>query len=316
MLSLYNFRNWLLNQQWFTSKLLPALPRPVRWGLRKLYFLPSDVIDRLLGRRDELVPPKSLIFTGAVEDFRPSGDALVRRLVEAGSLTPYSSVLDLGSGMGRIAAALVSYRGDSGRYEGLDIVASGVRWCSENITPQYPSYRFTHADVYNKEYNPGGRIKASEYKLRFDDETFDLVVLASVFTHMLPDDMGRYLSEVARVLKSGGTCCASYNLLDAEALNAMREGRSAFRFTRVGPHWVTDTNVPELAVAYEESYVRDVFQALGLSPSFHRGWWSGRGDLSREPPRFFREGDADFYYFDQDYVLATKVTVTEQTRDI
>ena len=36
-----------------TSRLLPALPRSLRWTLRKLYFLPSDLIERVLSSRDE-----------------------------------------------------------------------------------------------------------------------------------------------------------------------------------------------------------------------------------------------------------------------
>ena len=124
---------------------------------------------------------------------------------------------------------------------------------------------------------------------------------------MLPDDMRHYIAEVARVLKRGGTCCASYNLLDAESLRTMKAGRGAFRFTPLGPHWVVDVNVPELAVAYEEDYARKLFEEHGLSCTIHHGWWSGRTDTSREPPWFLGQDDPDFRYFDQDYVLATKV---------
>lgn len=303
---LYGFRNWLLNQPWFTSRLLPAIPRRLRWTLRKFYFLPSDLIERVVGDRDEMVPPKSLIFTGSVDDFRSSGEALVRRLASFGSLTPESAVLDVGCGIGRFAVALVDYRDGGGTYEGVDIVPTGIKWCNENIASQYGSYNFTLADIFNKEYNPAGHLEASQYCFPFDDETFDLAVLASVFTHMLPEDMRHYVAEIARVLKRGGTCCASYNLLDGESLRAMEAGQSAFRFTRVGPHWVVDVTVPELAVAYEEAYARELFERHGLSCSVHHGWWSGRASTARETPGFFQQDDPDFQYFDQDYVLATK----------
>ncbi|MDQ3849837.1 MAG: class I SAM-dependent methyltransferase [Actinomycetota bacterium] len=304
---LYDFRTWLLNQQWFTSTLLPAMPRSLRWTLRRLYFLPSDFIKRMVGDRDEMVPPHASIFTGSVDDFRSSGEALVRRLAEFGVLAEDSKVLDVGSGMGRVAVGLISYRGGRGSYQGLDIVPAGVKWCRENITSKHESYDFMLADIFNKEYNPTGRLKSSEYEFPFADGTFDLAVLASVFTHMLPEDMRQYVAEVARVLKRGGTCCASFNLLNAESLGAMEAGRSAFRFTCVGPHWVVDVNVPELAVAYEEAYVRHLFEQHGLSCSIHHGWWSGRTGTSRQSPRFFGQDDQDYRYFDQDYVLATKV---------
>ena len=128
---------------------------------------------------------------------------------------------------------------------------------------------------------------------------------------MLPEDMRHYIAEVARVLTRGGTCCASYNLVDAESLRTMKAGRGAFRFTRLGPHWVVDVNVPELAVAYEEDYARKLFEELGLSCTIHHGWWSGRTDTSRQPPWFLDQDDPDFRYFDQDYVLATKSQVRD-----
>src|SRR4029453_8895583 len=172
---LYGCRSWLLKQQWFTSRLLPALPRSLRWRLRKLYFLPSDLIERVLNDPDELVPPRSSIFTGSVDDFRSSGEALVRRLADSGRLTPDSKVLDIGSGMGRVAVALISYRDGSGSSQGLEIAPSGVGWGGGHIPPNHPNYPFRLADIFNKEYNPGGRLKASEYRFPFNDETFDLV---------------------------------------------------------------------------------------------------------------------------------------------
>jgi hypothetical protein len=64
-----------------------------------------------------------------------------------------------------------------------------------------------------------------------------------IFTHMLPEDMRHYIAEVAQVLKRGGTCCASYNLLDAESLRTMKTGRGAFRFTRLArTGWSTSTS--------------------------------------------------------------------------
>ena len=155
--AVYALRAWLLRQQWFTSTVLPSIPRPARWLLRRLYFLPSDLIDRMLGHREEMFPPKSEIFTGSVDDFKRSGQALVRRLVDLAGLTPDSTVLDVGAGMGRLAVALTPYLKGGGCYEGMEIVPSGIKWCNDNITSRFPNFRFTLADIYNKEYNPNGR---------------------------------------------------------------------------------------------------------------------------------------------------------------
>jgi SAM-dependent methyltransferase len=262
--------------------------------LRRLYFLPLDVIDRLVGDRDELVPPKSKIFTGSVDDFAETGTDLVEHLVDLGCLGPQSKVLDVGSGMGRLAVALLSYRGEQASYDGLEIVREGVEWCNSNITAKHPNYRFELADIYNKEYNPTGRVPAWAYRFPYADDSFDLVVLVSVFTHMLPDDMEQYISEIGRVLRPGGHCFATYSLLDPESKRRMQAGESQRRFTQVGAHWVVDTKVPELATAYEEAFVRDLFARHAQSCSVHYGTWSGRPTPPDDPPRF-----------DQDFVLTT-----------
>jgi ubiquinone/menaquinone biosynthesis C-methylase UbiE len=290
--ALHALRKRLLGQQWFTSTILPAIPRPVRWTLRRLYFLPSDLMDRMLGHREEMVPPKSMIFTGSVDDFKASGEALLQRLVDFAGLTPDSKILDIGSGMGRLAVALTSYLHASGSYEGLDIVPSGISWCNENIASRYPNFHFTLADVFNKEYHPGGRLKPSEYRFPYADETFDVVVLASVFTHMLPEDMDHYIAEISRVLRKGGRCYASYSLINEMSRQAMESGQSSLRFRRhSGPSWVVDTKVPELAVGYDEPYVRDLYERHGLSGQYrvYYGGWSGRPPSSGESPEFSQD---------------------------
>jgi ubiquinone/menaquinone biosynthesis C-methylase UbiE len=275
---LYAVRRYLLDQPFFTSKVLPAIPRPARWALRKIYLKPADVIDQAIGRRADMVPPRSEMFVGSVEDFERSGELLVQRLIDLAGLTPHTSVLDLGSGIGRLAVALTRHLGPDGRYEGLDIVASGIEWCTSNITPHHPNFRFTLADVFNGEYNPGGRAQPVEYRLPYDDEAFDLVVLTSVFTHMLPADVEHYADEIARVLKPGARCFATFSLLDDASRRLMDTGQSDTKFTHViGPAAVVDEKVPELAVAYDEGYVRDLFEHRGMrTHAIHYGSWSGR----------------------------------------
>jgi SAM-dependent methyltransferase len=134
------------------------------------------------------------MFVGSVDNFEASGELLVRRLIEVAGLTPTSRVLDIGCGIGRLAVALTPYLDPQARYEGLDIVPSGIEWCTENITSRYPNFRFTLADVSNREYNPSGRLAPTEYRLPYADATFDLVVLTSVFTHMLPAEKEHYVT--------------------------------------------------------------------------------------------------------------------------
>ncbi len=272
-----HLRIWLLRQPWFLGVLLPALPRRVRWMLRKIYLAPVDIADRLLGRQQDWLPPKADTFTGGVADFAGSGEMLVQALADVAGLTPSSHVVDVGCGVGRLAIPMASFLDSDGLYEGLDVVPKGIAWCSENISSQHRNVHFTLADVYNSEYHPQGRMKASQYSFPYGDDSFDVAVLVSVFTHMLPADLDRYMSEIARVLKPGGRCFATYCLLDRNDPMVASAARRWFKHDR-GVYSVASTKVPELAVGYEERYVHELYAKHGLSdePGVHRGGWSGR----------------------------------------
>lgn len=83
------FRDLLLRQEWFNSVLMPAIPRSVRWRLRKLYFKLPDLIESALGESNELIPPKSMIFVGTV-DFKEGAQEGIDRLIRMNVITPES----------------------------------------------------------------------------------------------------------------------------------------------------------------------------------------------------------------------------------
>lgn len=293
------FRHFLFRQQWFNSVLMPAIPRQVRWNLRKLYFLLPDLIDSALGESDELIPPKSKIFVGSV-DFKEGAKEEMNRLIRMGVITPESDVLDIGCGIGRLAIPLTSYL-KGGEYDGLDIVPTGIDWCNEHITRKYPDFHFTLADVFNKEYNPHGHVAASDYTFPYRDNSFDLVVLLSVFTHMLPDDTQRYIAEISRVLRPGGRCWATFYILNADSIERMGAGEGSLDFKHDhGTYWTVNDKAPELSTGYEEGYITELFERHGLSlaDGVHFSGWCGRPALW---------GDETGNIGDQDLLLATKV---------
>jgi SAM-dependent methyltransferase len=270
-------RLWLLTQRWFSSHVLPALPRWLRWGLRTVYLAPIDLAERLLGRQQAVMPPRANNCSGAVIDFKGSGKALVKALEEEAGLTPSSRVLDIGCGYGRLAAAMPDYLGPHGSYDGLDIVPEAIRWCEANITSAHGNIRFKLADVFNKEYSPNGAVNAADYRLPFEDQTLDVIVLISVFTHMLPTEVDHYLGEIARILKPNGRCFASYLLLTEQSRRLMATKGSSFKFTYdMGSHWLVSRKVPELAVRYEEKFVRDLHAKHGLASVLRPGYWCGQ----------------------------------------
>lgn len=236
-----------------------------------------DARDAVLRRRDPLTPPHRLGFVGS-GDFRTAGNEFRKLFVELGGLRPDEDVLDVGSGVGRAAIGLTGWL--QGRYEGIDVVRRGIEWCRQAITPRYPNFRFQVADVYNRHYNPVGRFAASEYRFPFEDESFDFVVLTSVFTHLLPADRDNYISEIARVLRPAGRCFATFFLLNDEARSSLQPagGSVDFRFERPG-YWTSNERIPEAAVAFEEADVTERLERDGLRMrAIQYGGWSGRAD--------------------------------------
>jgi SAM-dependent methyltransferase len=251
---------------------------------RKLFQLMAYKTGVRLGRRDTFIPPGSLHKVGGPH-FAAAGQEFLRYFVDLCGLEPHERVLDVGCGTGRMARPLTSYlRG--GSYDGTDIVAPSVRWCQQTYTPRYPNFRFHFADIYNKAYNPGGKYRASEYRLPFAASSFDFVFLTSVFTHMLARDMENYLSEVARVLKGDGPCLITYFLLNPDSLKLIEGGLSEYGFGHeLGGCRVEYEDVPEAVVAYDEDVIRALYGRCGLSISepIRYGRWCGRGGgLSRQ----------------------------------
>jgi ubiquinone/menaquinone biosynthesis C-methylase UbiE len=272
-----SLRHWLISQKWFSSYLLPALPRRVRWVLRAAYLAPVDWLERLSGRADSTKPPRSINFTGAVSNLSTSSAAFRKALVEVAGLTPESHVLDVGCGFGRLATDLTHYLSAEGSYDGLDIVRTGINWCITNIPNPNTNMRFRHANVYNEEYNPEGQFQAAEYRFPYDDGSFDIVTLASVFTHMLPREVDNYLSEIVRVLKPDGRCFATYHMLTPVSLRLMSSKESIMNYKHdCGDYRVVSRQVPELAVAYVKDFMDKLYVKHGLTPTFYPGFWCGQ----------------------------------------
>ncbi len=192
-------------------------------------------------------------------------------------LRPDHRVLDIGSGVGNLAIGLRDYLHS---YDGVDIHAEAVEWCQRAITRRHSTFRFHHADLASRAYNPRGAIPAREYHFPFPDESFDFIFLASVFTHMLPDAVEHYLHEIARLLAPAGVCVASFFLLNDETSSGVEAGRSFMSFRVAHPSGLCrlhDAAVPEAAVAIDEQFVRRVLEQADLDiRDVRRGrWWCG-----------------------------------------
>lgn len=90
--------------------------------------------------------------------------------------------------------------------------------------------------------------------------------LASVFTHLLPDEVDNYLSEISRVLKPGGRCLCTYFLLNEESLSLIERAKGALDLKPgTNVYRVLDPENPNHAVRYDEGYTQSLYQRHGLA---------------------------------------------------
>ncbi|HLX31783.1 MAG TPA: class I SAM-dependent methyltransferase [Gaiellaceae bacterium] len=274
--------------------------RELRWSLRRRYsgvlwqnpvvkaLMPLvDAADKLVRLTRGLghLPPFSVRMhaTSVVGEFGGrrwvrNGKQLTRTLTDLG-LQPDHRVLEIGCGPGRQALALADYL-QPGGYVGFDIDPQSIRACKAQ--PALAKFEFILADVENEVYNPGGGTKGSEYRFPLDDDSFDFVFLASVYTHLLEDDCANYAREMMRLLKPGGTAAVSTYLQTTPV-----PGQALSFSGRAGEAYVEYPDIPTKVVGYE----LDAFER----------WFAG-GELTGLRGRWRNDGSGQLREW-QDWVV-------------
>lgn len=240
----------------------------------------QDQYEVITGKRNSMVPPARFVHinAGSAEKI---GHIFFTYFVELAGLKKTDHVLDVGSGYGRMAVPLTGFLSSHSRYEGLEIIEAGVNWCNKKITPKFRNFKFHKIDVQNGRYNPNGNTRAADYMFPFKDESFDFVLLTSVFTHMMPADFENYLAEISRVLKPGGTCFITYFLLNPSSEKMIKAGKSRFTLKHTFETCRIESETdPEFVVAFKQKNIQNSYEKYNLKfKSVHYGSWCGRTDF-------------------------------------
>jgi SAM-dependent methyltransferase len=187
-----------------------------------VFLLPAGRARRLLRRVGRIIPGRDyVLYRGHVlplpdmrsrmcgdqytsdEFFLESASAEARRLVTNLAYTTNSNVVEIGSGLGRLATGLLRELGEV-QYWGFDAVEPWIAWCKQHIQRKHPSFRFAHVDVANENYNPGGAALDKEFRFPLPDGHADIVYMWGVFTNMRLKDARIYVSEIRRLVRQGG----------------------------------------------------------------------------------------------------------------
>ena len=278
------------------KQLRTYIPPSLKRVVKIVMYSCIDVYRTVTGTKKPMTPPAmaSLLIGGG--DFHNVGRAIRRQLINTVGLHKHSTILEIGSGYGRVAVALADMVCPPGRYDGVEIVEKAVNWCTSEITPSYPNFRFHHADVSNPYAKRARGQSADSYQLPFDHNTYDIVYLTSVFSHMRPGEIRSYLDETARVMKPNGRCFATYYLINdfTETQLASNKATQNFRYD-FGDFLSTHKRTPEHAIGVYESMIRTFYEEVGLvidEPILYGSW---------------SVGEKRFSY--QDVILATKAPI-------
>lgn len=146
------------------------------------------------------------------QGFQESGKrelTLFRDLIaeQGGDLASAERILDFGCGCGRLTRHLPSM--SQANIYGCDYNRRLVNWCAENLTGAFQTNRL-------------------KPPLGYADESFDIIYLYSVFTHLREATQKAWLEEFHRVLKPGGLVLISFHDEDHRALREIGIAADAF----------------------------------------------------------------------------------------
>jgi ubiquinone/menaquinone biosynthesis C-methylase UbiE len=237
---------------------------------------PGDTLFNLL--ESSLPVPEKEDRVGVGGSFKFVACDFLGHFVNKANLQRNEMVLDAGCGVGRMAYSLAYYLDKTAHYEGFDIVQKWIDWSQSEIHSRYPNFNFKWVNLYSQHYNPEGTLQAENLVFPYDNQQFSFVFLTSVFTHIYANAVQNYLQQVARVLQPGGRCLCTFFLLNEEAQQLMKAGKSKLNFIyQAHNSYYAQPDDPENAIAHSEASVMQWLKDCDLSIiGKYYGLWCGR----------------------------------------
>lgn len=179
-----------------------------------------------------------------------------------------SHILDWGCGCGRMAPVLTERISEKGRYVGIDIVPGLIEFARRTITPGYPNFEFFLWVDRNPHYERFMTQAVDAPVLNaLPLAAFDLVLAASLFTHLDALEAKEIWRQMARTLKPNGRVMATCFFLDDDAQQHIEAGKADANFRRLAPSGLAQMENPDdptMAIAFTAPQLANVLKDTGL----------------------------------------------------
>ena len=240
-----------------------------------LYFRPGNMLENF---PDEVIQNR----IGSQNSFHFSmmGLTLARQFVRA--FEEYSGrlwannglIVDWGCGSGRVARHIIRELNPDQHFMGFDIDKSAIEWANVNIAPLFKQSRM-------------------DPPLDIDSAAVDILLAYSVLTHLSLNDMRKWISEAARIVKKGGYFIFTI-LSDTALVNLMPYAETSI-ITEYSDKGIYDTQE------------NDQLESMGVSGDYYRNVWLREDFIRSEMQEFFEvvAVERNFHYY-QDVVVCKR----------
>lgn len=199
---------------------------------------------------------------------------------------PEMSILDFGSGCGRLAVPMMQFLSEKGTFVGIDIIPKLVEFANKQISSRYENCIFYLSPDENKLYDKFIDVRQPELvpTKQLDDfsaNCFDVISAFSVFTHLTDREASEYLKKLRSLLKPDGKIIISCFLINDSSREYLKNKKSTIPFSdevfesRDVYYYAHGEELT--AVGYEEDKLQKIAFDAGLEPfvTYH-GHWCGR----------------------------------------